>query len=266
MIKLTEHHLTVLVGVESFVGEFLFVDDRLSMDDSVPSAVSALIAIHQVIVRRRTIWPLHYSKTKDCNMITTILSFSVACLVLCLSDLTGLFVHARAHHDLGTTGHTVITLVITQQSTGQRSTFNDNPHVCDLWESRRNHGARGCSPALYRGTCRRSSHFFESRGIFVLLEVCAQVLLTYCKVLLRLDYRIHKDRVQKFPLAQYALLNDRSAADYDISSLRICHSCAKDGMRLYILLTTTNLKPHVNPNERESLAMARNQIRLKQSL
>jgi hypothetical protein len=26
----------------------------------------------------------------------------------------------------------------------------------------------------------------------------------YCKVLLRLDYRIHKDRVQKFPLSQYA--------------------------------------------------------------
>ena len=42
MIILIVHHLMVLVEVESFVVEFLFVDDRLSMDDSVPSAVSAL--------------------------------------------------------------------------------------------------------------------------------------------------------------------------------------------------------------------------------
>ena len=120
---------------------------------------------------------------------------------LCLSDLTGLCVHARAHHDLGTTGHTVIT----QQSTGhiQYSTFNDSPHVCDLWESRRDHGARGCSPALYRGTCRRSSHCSESRGILFYWKFVYRFCLLYSPTPPGLSHP-QGQRVQKFPLAQYA--------------------------------------------------------------
>lgn len=191
------------------------------MDDSVPSAVSALIAIHQVIVRRRTGYrPAHYWRIRFSRLSA-----------LCLSDLTGLCVHARAHHDLGTTGDTVIT----QQSTVQRSTIVPTFVICG------------------------------NLGVIMVLVVVRSPCIEELTVKSYSDWTIASTRTECRNFRSLSTLLDhldgRSVADYDISSLRICHPCAKDGMRLYILLMTT--KPHFNPNERESLAMVRNQIRLK---
>jgi hypothetical protein len=136
--------------------EFLFVDDRLSMDDSVLSAVSALIAI-QSGDREAATYTLQYWSQVTATRLLLYHSFRSP---VCSVSLVFAFTHVCTRNYPPGLGLGALRLGHNNNSAVNRSTMVPTFVICGNLSG----DARGCSPALI-------SRNLQKKGLFNSLRI-----------------------------------------------------------------------------------------------